>query len=163
VLKGLRRNANKQPIFNPQNQQAMPITYLDVTQESGRDFFMNEMSGSIVMLNLLRFRDVADYSGSPELNPGEPISGSQAYALYMKHTQPFLQAAGGEVLFMGKGSDYLIGPTNEKWDAVLLVKQHSKEHFLAFAQNEGYLKGIGHRTAALADSRLMPMKEGKMW
>lgn len=141
----------------------MPITYLDVTQESGRDFFMKEISGPIVMLNLLRFRDAADYSGSPELAPETPISGSEAYARYMKHTQPFLQEGGGEVLFMGKGSSFLIGPTDEKWDAVLLVKQQSKESFLAFAQNEGYLKGIGHRTAALADSRLMPMQEGRMW
>ena len=141
----------------------MSKTYLDPTQESGRDFYLNEMSGNIVMLNLLRFREVADYSASPELAPGEPISGSKAYAHYMKHTEPFLQASGGEVLFMGKGSSFLIGPTEEKWDAVMLVKQQSKDSFMAFAQNEGYLKGIGHRTAALADSRLMPMKEGQMW
>jgi len=141
----------------------MSKTYLDPTQESGRDFYLNEMSGNIVMLNLLRFREVADYSASPELAPDEPISGSKAYAHYMKHTEPFLQASGGEVLFMGKGSSFLIGPTEEKWDAVMLVKQQSKDSFMAFAQNEGYLKGIGHRTAALADSRLMPMKEGQMW
>lgn len=141
----------------------MSKAYLDPTQESGRDFYLNEMSGNIVMLNLLRFREVADYSTSPELGPEAPITGAQAYERYMRHTQPFLQAGGGEVLFMGKGSSFLIGPTEEKWDAVLLVKQQSKDHFMAFAQNEGYLKGLGHRTAALADSRLMPMKEGKMW
>lgn len=141
----------------------MPTTYLDATQESGRDFYLNEMTGAVVMLNLLRFREEADYSGSPELAPEAPISGSKAYQRYMEHTLPFLQAAGGEVLFMGKGSSFLIGPSDEKWDAVLLVKQKSKESFLAFAQNEGYLKGIGHRTAALADSRLMPMKQGRMW
>ncbi|WP_020569301.1 DUF1330 domain-containing protein [Neolewinella persica] len=143
----------------------MPVskTYLDPTQESGRDFYLNDMSGPIVMLNLLRFREVADYSASPELAPAEPISGAKAYEHYMKHTQPFLQASGGEVLFMGKGGSFLIGPTDEKWDAVMLVKQQSKDSFMAFAQNEGYLKGIGHRTAALADSRLLPIQEGKMW
>ncbi|MFT5999645.1 MAG: hypothetical protein ACI81P_002103 [Neolewinella sp.] len=141
----------------------MQTTYLDVTQESGRDFYLNEMSGPLVMLNLLLFKEVADYSTSPELAPEVPISGAQAYAIYMKHTQSFLQASGGEVLFMGKGNSFLIGPTEEKWDAVLLVKQQSKESFLAFAQNEEYLKGLGHRTAALADSRLMPMEEGKRW
>ena len=141
----------------------MSKTYLDPTQESGQDFYLNEMSGPIVMLNLLRFRDVADYSASPELAPAEPISGSKAYEHYMKHTRPFLEGGGGEVLFMGKGSSFLIGPSEEKWDAVLLVKQQSKDSFMAFAQNEGYLKGLGHRTAALADSRLMPMKEGEMW
>jgi uncharacterized protein (DUF1330 family) len=141
----------------------MSTTYLDVTQEAGRDFFLSEMSGPLVMLNLLRFKEVADYSASPELAPEAPVSGAEAYAMYMKHTRPFLQASGGEVLFIGTGSNYLIGPTEEKWDAVLLVKQQSKESFLAFAQDEDYLKGIGHRTAALANSRLMPMKEGAMW
>lgn len=28
---------------------------------------------------------------------------------------------------------------------------------LAFASNPGYLAGLGHRTAALADSRLLPV------
>jgi hypothetical protein len=30
---------------------------------------------------------------------------------------------------------------------------------MAFAVQEAYLAGIGHRTAALADSRLLPMVE----
>ena len=33
--------------------------------------------------------------------------------------------------------------------------------FMAFASNEAYLAGIGHRTAALEDSRLLPLVEFK--
>lgn len=43
--------------------------YLEPTQEQGRDFFMRGIEGSVVMLNLLRFREVADYSGSPDWRP----------------------------------------------------------------------------------------------
>ena len=53
-------------------------TYLEPTQESGRDFLLRGIEGEVVMLNLLRFRDVADYSATPELRPDEPISGSEA-------------------------------------------------------------------------------------
>jgi hypothetical protein len=70
-----------------------------------------------------------------------------------------LKDSGGEILFMGKGGSYLIGPTNERWDAMLLIKQNSVKSFLAFESNQEYLKGIGHRTAALEDSRLLPINE----
>jgi hypothetical protein len=132
-------------------------TYLEPTQESGREFFTRDISGGIVMLNLMRFRSIADYSSSPSLAPVTPISGEAAYRLYMEHTLPFLEASGGEVLFYGKGGAFLIGPGNERWDAAMLVRQSSVASFLAFASNKDYLSGIGHRLAALEDSRLLPL------
>lgn len=132
-------------------------TYLDPTQEAGREFFGRGISGSVVMLNLMRFRPVADYSANPSLAPAAPISGEAAYRLYMEHTLPFLEASGGEVLFYGKGGAFLIGPSSERWDAAMLVRQSSLASFLAFASNQAYLSGIGHRLAALEDSRLLPL------
>jgi hypothetical protein len=134
-----------------------PTTYLEPTQESGWEFFNRDISGGVVMLNLMRFRSIADYSSSPSLAPVTPISGEAAYRLYMEHTLPFLEASGGEVLFYGKGGAFLIGPANERWDAAMLVRQSSVTSFLAFASNKGYLSGIGHRLAALEDSRLLPL------
>ena len=139
----------------------MDEKYLMPTQEAGRKFVMRHIEGSIVMLNLLRFRDTADYSDSPELMPEEPISGKQAYQLYIEHTLPFLTKSGGEILFMGDAQDFLIGPTTERWDLVLLVKQNSVNSFIAFESDKDYMKGIGHRTAALSDSRLLPIIEKK--
>lgn len=140
----------------------MKKTYLDATQEQGKSFYLRQIQGNVTMLNLLKFREIADYSAHKNLAPDEPISGKEAYRLYMKHTKPFLEAAGGEVIFYGKGSHFLIGPEDEKWDAVLLVKQKSTMDFLAFAQNTEYLKGIGHRMAALEDSRLLPIESEKL-
>ncbi len=111
------------------------------------------------MLNLLRFREIADYSATPELAPEVAISGEKAYQLYIEHTKPHLLQSGGEIVFMGSGGNFLIGPPNERWDAVLLIRQKSVESFMAFARNEQYLSGIGHRTAALEDSRLLPLME----
>ena len=132
-------------------------SYLEPTQESGRAFMLRRIEGPIVMLNLLRFRDVADYSASPALAPSSPISGEEAYRRYMEHTLPFLEASGGEVLFTGMGDAFLIGPPDERWDLAVLVRQSSVESFMAFASNEEYLAGIGHRTAAVEDSRLLPL------
>jgi len=83
-------------------------TYLEPTQESGRALFVRGIPGPVVMLNLLRFRSVADYSANPELAPTSPISGEAAYRLYMAHTLPYLHASGGEILFYGKGGSFLI-------------------------------------------------------
>lgn len=135
-------------------------TYLEPTQESGRAFFTRNITGSVVMLNLLKFRKVANYSATPELAPQNPISGAEAYKLYFEHTLPFLEKAGGKVIFFGQGGDFLIGPSDEKWDAVMLVHQSSVSNFMAFASNPEYLAGMGHRTAALEDSRLLPIVEG---
>lgn len=134
-------------------------TYLEPTQESGRAFFMRGIDGPVVMLNLLRFRAVADYAAAPELAPASPITGEAAYRLYFAHTLPHLEASGGRVLFYGAAGPYLIGPADDKWDAVMLIQQASVESFMAFASNPAYLAGHGHRQAALEDSRLLPMRQ----
>ena len=113
------------------------------------------------MLNLLKFRPIADYSDFPDLAPEQPISGAEAFDRYVEWTLPFLKESGGEIVFMGDGGGFLIGPGDEAWDRVMMVRQASVESFLAFAQNEAYLSGIGHRTAALLDSRLLPVAPGE--
>ncbi|MFN3475447.1 MAG: DUF1330 domain-containing protein [Blastomonas sp.] len=130
--------------------------YLDVTQAAGRDFMMRGISGPVIMLNLLRFRTMADYTAAPDLAPDEPISGRDAFMRYMEHTLPFLTASGGSVEYLGDGGPWLIGPADERWDAAMLIRQASVEAFIAWNSDAAYLAGIGHRTAALEDSRLLP-------
>ncbi len=134
-------------------------SYLDVTEAAGRAFFMRGIAGPVTMLNLLRFREVADYSASPELDPGRPVSGREAFDAYVAHTLPFLRNSGGELLFLGDGGPWLIGPEGEGWDCAMLVRQASVESFIAWNSDAAYLAGIGHRTAALADARLLPLVE----
>jgi len=139
----------------------MTERFLEVTREAGVALFARNISGEVVMLNLLRFRGVADYSANPELMPSTPISGSEAYQKYIDHTLPFLRKSGGDLVFLGKGGKYLIGPQTEQWDLVMLVRQNSLSDFIAFSSNQDYLAGMGHRTAALEDSRLLPLVESK--
>jgi hypothetical protein len=137
----------------------MKKEYFEPTQESGAALFTRNIGGEVVMLNLLRLRDVADYSNNPELSPESPISGKEAFKKYIDHTLPFLQRSGGELLLLGEGGKYFIGPSDEKWDLVMLVKQSSVQNFFSFASDPDCMAGIGHRTAAIADSRLLPIVE----
>lgn len=132
--------------------------YLAATREAGMAFYQRQIEGPVTMLNLLRYLEVADYSAHENLAPEQPISGAAAYKIYMQHTLPFLDEIGSEVLFFGEAGPWLIGPEGEHWDAALLVQHPSTKKFLAFAQNEDYLRGAAHRSAALADSRLLPIK-----
>lgn len=133
--------------------------YVDPTDASVRRLFQRRIEGPVTMVNLLRFRQWADYSAFPALAPASPIPGREAYDRYIAHTLPFLAATGGSVQFMAAGGPALVGPEDERWDLVLLVRQASVADFLAFATDEAYLSGIGHRTAALEDSRLLPVVE----
>src|SRR5262245_11348859 len=133
--------------------------YLEPSDAAGRALLAGGIAGPVVMLNLLRFRAVADYTYSPDLAPEVPISGAEAYDRYIAHTLPHLRKSGGDVIFLGTGGAWLIGPDGERWDRAMLVRQKSVAAFMAFAADEAYLAGIGHRTAALADSRLLPLVE----
>ena len=134
-------------------------TYLEPTREAGRVLFMRGIKGPVVMLNLLRFREIADYAATLNLAPSQPISGAEAFKLYINHTLPFLKESGGELLFLGDGGPYFIGPETERWDLAMLVRQANLESFVAFASHPAYLEGLGHRTAAITDSRLLPLVE----
>lgn len=135
----------------------MTTAYFEPTQEAGRDFVMRRIQGEVVMLNLLRFRDIADYSATPDLAPSSPISGAEAFQRYINHTLPYLRETGGDLTFLGEGGKFLIGPESERWDLVMLVRQQSVDSFLAFSTHQAYLAGMGHRTAAIEDSRLLPL------
>lgn len=119
--------------------------------------------GPVLMLNLLRFRAVADYSRHPELAPPSPISGAEAYRKYLALLRPRMQARGSEISFMGRGGPFLIGPEAERWDLVFFARWPSMDALAASPGDPDYQAVVGHRTAALEDSRLLPVAEDPDW
>ncbi len=109
----------------------------------------------VVMLNLLRFRDRAAY---PEGSGHVPCSGREAYARYGAKALDHVHAVGGQAIWMGEPQLTVIGPSDEAWDEVVLVQYPSRKAFLQMASNPDYLACTVHRTAALADSRLIAMR-----
>ena len=68
--------------------------HLEPSDENARRLFQRGIEGPVTMLNLLRFREEADYADSPLLAPPSPISGRDAYDLYIRHTIPRRLARG---------------------------------------------------------------------
>lgn len=137
----------------------MSKSYLAATPEAGQAFFQRPTAAPCYMLNLLAFRPTADYSQDPALASAVDLTGAEAYAAYMKAIAPLFAEVGSEIVFFGQAGPFLIGPEAEQWDAVLLIRHASKEAFLQFANSPVYQAHAGHRTAALADSRLLPLSE----
>jgi len=132
--------------------------HLHPQQDAGKKFYQEfQDKGKVVMLNLLKFKDKADYTNLDALKPDKDITGKEAYKLYSNGAIPELEKIGSRVIFYGKSNHFLIGPEHESWDAVMLVEHPSVEKFMAFAKSEDYLAILGHRTAALEDSRLLPI------
>lgn len=138
------------------------VNYLDASEESGKEFYRRfHNKGRIVLLNLLKFKEIADYTSHGNIKPTVEITGEEAYRLYLESTIPELEKVGSRILYYGKSGRFLIGPQHPKWDAILLVEHASVTKFMEFSQSKGYLKNAGHRTAALEDSRLLPSTEIK--
>lgn len=108
----------------------------------------------LAMLNLLRYRDQACY---PDDAPEAACSGREAYGRYAKQALTHVQAVGGEVIFHAQAWLSLIGPEDESWDDVFIVKYPNAQAFLSMVQQAEYQAILHHRQAALADSRLLAM------
>jgi uncharacterized protein (DUF1330 family) len=119
-----------------------------------------EADKSIVMVNLLRFRDDAYYNDS-DVN-SKPCSGREAYARYSKLVTPLLLEVGGAPLWMGSAITSLIAPPGERWDQVILVLYPSRKAFIKMIETDAYSSAMRHRTAALLDSRLIETRMSRV-
>lgn len=135
------------------------MNHTQPTMEQGRDLMMRGIKGPVLMLNLIRLREVADYSATPGLAPEIPVSGREAYDRYIREARPHVESSGGCVEFLGYGGAFFIGPSDERWDIVMLVRQSSVEAFIGHAQNEALTEANGHRSAAVENARLLPIVE----
>jgi uncharacterized protein (DUF1330 family) len=106
----------------------------------------------IVMVNLLRYRERADY---PPGTTKESLTGRQAYEHYSRLTIPHLRRVGGRPIWRGDARTTFFAPAGERWDEVILVRYPSRSAFVQMISNPNYQAGTIHRTAALADSRLI--------
>jgi uncharacterized protein (DUF1330 family) len=102
--------------------------------------------GPVVMLNLLRFKEVATGGGS----------GAASYNRYGDSVSRMVEERGGRVLWSGRVDQVLIGEEAANgWDAIALVQYPSRQAFLDMVSDETYLKSHEHREGGLADTVLL--------
>jgi uncharacterized protein (DUF1330 family) len=70
-----------------------------------------------------------------------------------------VREVGGAPIFMSQARARLIGPPEEQWDEVLLVRYPSVAAFASMLAMPDYRAATVHRTAALDDARLIATVE----
>lgn len=106
------------------------------------------------MLNLVRLRDQARYED------GRTATGTEAYAAYGRESGPIFRRLGGSILWSGRPELVLIGPEAERWDIAFVAAYPSGQAFIDMIRDAEYQRAAQHRTAAVADSRLIRMAPG---
>ncbi len=101
--------------------------------------------GPILMLNLLKFKEHAEYPDGRETQ----LSGAEAYALYGAGVGKLIAALGGRAVYQGVPNVLVIGEGDTPWDAIAIVEYPSLESFQKMLASEAYQEVHVHREAGL--------------
>lgn len=127
--------------------------HIDPTRDQFAAFKALDRDQPVNMLNLVRLREVAAYAD------GRSATGAEAYAAYGRESAPIFQAVGGSIIWRGTPKATLIGPEGEAWDIAFVARYPTLGAFLSMVTNPDYQAVVYHRQAAVADSRLVPMRD----
>ena len=133
-----------------------PPSYINSTPEAYAAMQALPMDEPLQMLNLIRFKDKADYPEDSEF-AAKGWSGEEAYAEYSRRSSPIATRIGGKPIYVGIPQLMLIGPQHETWDAAFIIEYPDLATFLSFVNDPIYKEHAFHRSAAIADSRLIRM------
>ncbi|MFP3944001.1 MAG: DUF1330 domain-containing protein [Alphaproteobacteria bacterium] len=101
--------------------------------------------GPIVMVNLLKFRERAEYRDGRDTK----LSGREAYQLYGDAVAKILSNYGGRVLFAGDVTHLSLGHCEPLWDEVALVEYPSRGALRSMAISPEWIEASVHREAGL--------------
>ena len=112
---------------------------IQAMQEPGPD-------GPIYMVNLLKFREKAEYEDGRESD----LSGRAAYQLYGLGVMQLLPKYGGKLVFVGNVTGLQIGKVEELWDEVVIAMYPDRAALLAMSTSKEWRDLSVHRAAGLA-------------
>ncbi|QJQ32836.1 DUF1330 domain-containing protein [Sphingomonas lacunae] len=131
--------------------------HIDPTRAAFDAFKALPRDEPIWMLNLVRYRDLADYPEGHALH-GQGFSGAEAYRLYGEDSDPIFSRVGGKVVWRGAMQLMLTGPADEQWDTIFIAHYPTAGAFLAMVTDPDYREAVKHRQAAVLTSRLVRMQ-----
>ncbi len=108
----------------------------------------------IHMLNLVRFKAAATYPADHAL-AGQALTGEDAYGYYGADSGAVFQRVGGRIVWRGTMEAMLIGPADERWDAIFIAEYPNSAAFLEMVTDPVYRQAVFHRQAAVETSRLI--------
>ncbi|MCV0383547.1 MAG: DUF1330 domain-containing protein [Erythrobacter sp.] len=137
----------------------MTERYIDPSRANFEAFKDLPRDEPIHMLNLLQYREEADYPEGHD-NAAKGWSGRRAYQEYGKTSGPIFRRVGGSIVWRGAFQTVVTGPEAMHWHDGFIASYPSADAFFEMIKDAEYQKAVVNRTAALADSRLVRFKPG---
>jgi hypothetical protein len=115
-------------------------------EEQMKGFLEPDDGKPIYMLNLLKYKDNAEYHDGRETN----LSGREAYHLYVEGVKKCLAKVGGEMTFSSTVRRLSIGSVDELWDEVAIAMYPNRTAMMQMMQLPEMAEIGLHRKAGLA-------------
>jgi len=125
--------------------------------EQAMGFFGGPEDGPFVMVNLLKFKDRAEYPDGSDAH----LTGAEAYARYGEEVRKLVEGLGGRIRYQGRVSGLLLGDVEELWDVVALAEYPSLAAFRDMAMSPAMHAIEHHRKAGLAGQLNIRTKPGE--
>lgn len=110
-----------------------------------KEFNEQEEDKPIFMVNLLKFKKLAQYPDKRETN----LTGQEAYAIYGKEVVEHLSKVGGKPIFGGNVERLMLGEVEDLWDQVAIAMYPSRKAMLEMISDPDYIESAQHRVAGL--------------
>ncbi|MDB9769846.1 DUF1330 domain-containing protein [Gammaproteobacteria bacterium] len=121
-------------------------------------FFEGDTETEITMLNLLKFKEKAEYEDGRETD----LTGREAYSIYGKEVVEHLEKVGGKSVITGKVSRLMLGEVEDLWDSIALARYPSRKAMVEMMMDSDYQESEKHRSAGLEGQLNIEFKEGSL-
>jgi uncharacterized protein (DUF1330 family) len=127
---------------------------VDPSREQFNAFKALPRDATVHMLNLIRLKPLAEYPPDHP-NHSAGMTGLESYRAYGAGTAEIFERLGARQIWAGRPDVVVTGPLDEHWDLAFIAEYPNAGAFLAMVTDPGYREIVKHRTAAVADSRLI--------
>ena len=115
-------------------------------REQIEGFLAPGQDSPIYMLNLLKFKEKAEYSDGRDTG----LTGAEAYAVYSAEVAGHLATVGGRPMFAAKVQRLMLGEVEDLWDTAAIAMYPSRKAMMDMMSSQDYQASAVHRTAGLA-------------
>ena len=131
---------------------------LKPNQDQMEGFLEGDIETPIAMLNLLKFKEKAEYEDGRETN----LTGKEAYGIYGNEVQEHLAKVGAETIFAGAVNRLMLGEVEDLWDTAVIARYPSRKAMLEMIMDSAYQESEKHRSAGLLGQLNIEIKEGNL-
>ncbi len=101
--------------------------------------------GPIYMLNLLKYKEKAEYADGRETD----MTGAEAYSIYAAEVVAHLAKVGAVATFSAAVERLMLGEVEDLWDTAAIAMYPSREAMLKMISDPDYQASAVHREAGL--------------